>query len=345
MCRSTKEHSLDLIDTITVRHQGSERLVMLFAGKLASLPERERVDLLIVSAIPDDYIPTRSSIIGALARVGVSVADLAQDKEVDLRRFSSCWLSRPITQPGVHFHRILCFEPRYRGNAPEVVGDVFRSIVPFTTGSPPISQVAMPLLASGDQGESPEVMLEALTDASVHWLSAGLPLDRVKIVIRDSRSLRETFSRVKSRHAMVSSGPQSPAFSFDVFVSYSHRNKANIDDLVKNLQGRRPSLRVFLDRLELRPGVAWQQHIFESLDQSRKVICALSPDYLASKVCNEEFNIALIRHREATDGVLLPLYLYTSELPTYMKAIQYEDVREGDHAKIAESAERLLQQL
>src|SRR5262245_52251388 len=116
---------MELVDTIAARHQGSERFVMLFVGDLASLPAREAVDALIVSAFPDDYIPTSTSLIGALARVGVSVAELAQDKEVDLRRFSSCWLSRPIARPGVNFHRLLCFEPRHRGKAPEVVGDVF----------------------------------------------------------------------------------------------------------------------------------------------------------------------------------------------------------------------------
>jgi hypothetical protein len=339
---------MKLIDTISVRHQGNERFVMLFVGDLADLPEREAVDVLIVSAFPDDYIPTRTSLIGALARAGVSVADLARDKEVDLRRFSSCWLSRRIVRPDVNFQRILCFEPSYRGKAPEVVSDIFRSIVPFTTGSPPISQVAMPLLAAGDQGESRELMLEALTDASVHWLSIGLPLDRIKIVIRDSvdsQSLRETFTHVKRRHSDVLYGAQHPSFRFDLFVSYSHKNKPEVDNLVTELHRCRPALRVFLDRLELRPGAAWQQHIFDSLDQSRKVICAFSPDYLASRVCKEEFNIALFRHREAADGVLLPLYLYTAELPTYMKLVQSEDVREGDHVKIAQSAERLLKQL
>jgi hypothetical protein len=339
---------MELIDTIAVRHQGQERLVMLFAGDLAALPEREAVDVVIVSAFPDSYIPTPASLIGALARAGVSVAALAADKEVDLRRFSSCWLSREIEQPGVHFRRILCFEPLQRGKAPEVVGDVFRSIFPFTTASPRISQVAMPLLASGDQGESPEVMLEALTEASVQWLSAGLPLDRVKIVIRrsaDSRTLRETFARIKTRHTAVAGASQHGSYRFDLFVSYSQRNKAEVDALVTELVSRRPGLRVFLDRLELRPGAAWQQHIFDSLDQARKVICAFSPEYLASKVCKEEFHIALLRHREATDGVLLPVYLYSAELPTYMKIFQYEDVREGDRVKIAQSAERLLKQL
>src|SRR5436305_11949872 len=111
---------MELIDSITVRHQGNARCVMLFVGDLASLPERESVDVLIVSAFPDDYEPTPTSLIGALARVGVSVEKLAQAKEVDLRQFSSCWLSRPIGRPGVHFHRLLCFEPRQPGKAPEV---------------------------------------------------------------------------------------------------------------------------------------------------------------------------------------------------------------------------------
>jgi hypothetical protein len=339
---------MELIDTITVRHQGHERLVMLFVGDLATLPEHEAVDALIVSAFPNDYTPTPTSLIGALAQAGISVADLARDKEIDLRQFSSCWLSRPIGRPGVHFRRLLCFEPGYRGDPPEVVGDIFRSIVPFTTGKPPISQVAIPLVASGDQGESHEVMLEALTDASVHWLSAGLPLDRVKIVFRDStryQTLRETFARVKRRHAEPTPRPQHPAFRFDVFVSYCQKNREPVNHLVGRLLGRRPGLRVCIDRLQLRPGAAWQQHIFDALDESRKVICVFSPDYLASKVCKEEFNIALFRHREAADGVLLPVYLYSADLPTYMKLVQYEDVREGDREKIAQSAERLLKQL
>ena len=103
----------------------------------------------------------------------------------------------------------------------------------------------------------------------------------------------------------------------------------------------RPSIRLFLDRLELQAGAAWQQHIFESLDVSRKVVCLYSPAYLASKVCKEEFNIALMHHRESHAGVLLPIYLRSAELPGYMRAIQYEDAREGESARIAVAAERL----
>lgn len=334
---------MDLLDSIQVKHQSHERQVQLFVGDLASLPQEQAVDMLVVSAFPDNYYPTRSSLIGALARKGVSVADLARDKAVDLRQFASCWLSRPILESNVHFRRILCFEPKYRGKAPEVVADIFRSIVPIATDKQPIRQIAMPLVAAGNQGESPAVMLKALAEAAVHWLSAGLSLSCIKIVLQDTPelpSLRQVFREVAQSHIPASTIPQ-PVYQYDVFVSYSQKNKDVVDGLVRSLRQRGSNLRVFLDRLELKLGAAWQQHIFEALERSRRIICVLSPDYLDSRICIEEYHMALIRHRES-GGVLLPLYMYSAPLPLHMKAYQYADAREGDITKIAQFAEAFV---
>lgn len=339
---------MQLVDVITVHNRGVDRSVMLFVGDLAALPASEAVDILVVSAFPDDYLPTARSFIGALHRAGVSVAELARDKAVDLRAFSSCWLSQPVARPDIHFRRVLCFEPASRGRAPELVGDIFRSIIPFVAGTPPVTQVAMPLVASGDQGEPPAAMLESLADAAVHWLSAGLTLDRVKIVLRessDTAELREAFARVKRRAGATPAADPHPVHKFDLFISYSHRDKQAADVLLADIRTRRPFTRMFIDRVELKTGAAWQQHIFESLDDSRKVVCLFSPDYLASKVCKEEFNIALMRHRESDSGVLLPLYLRSAALPGYMRAIQYEDAREGEPKRIAEVVGRLVERL
>ena len=43
------------------------------------------VDILVVSAFPDDYEPTPGSLIGALADAGLPVDDLAVDRAVDVR--------------------------------------------------------------------------------------------------------------------------------------------------------------------------------------------------------------------------------------------------------------------
>jgi hypothetical protein len=63
-----------LLATHVVRHTAGDKYIKLYQGDLAAIPKNEAVDLLIVSAFPDDYVPTPTSLIGALYRRGISVA-------------------------------------------------------------------------------------------------------------------------------------------------------------------------------------------------------------------------------------------------------------------------------
>jgi len=322
------------------------RGIDLTVGDLSALPADHAVDAIVVSAFPDNYLPTSRTVIGALERKGISLSRLAQNRAVDLRQFSSCWLSHAIDQPEFNFKRVLCFEPAMRNSPTELVGDIFRSVIPFTAGNDTITRLAMPLVGSGDRGEDQEEVLDALVQAAVQWLSTGMPLERITIVLHESADidgLTRTFTEAAKRHTQKQ--PSSHEFQFDAFVSYSWEDKHAVDQLVGQLQKVEPQPRLFVDRLELRVGAAWQRHIFESLDASRKVICVYSPAYLRSRVCQEEFNMALLRHRESDDGVLLPVYLQTANLPTYMKLVQYHDAREGDETCIAVAAESLITHL
>jgi TIR domain len=268
---------------------------------------------------------------------------LASRKAVDLRQFASCWLSEPLPPQGLPVRRLLCFEPAVRGRAPELVGDVFRSIVPFLTDHPPIRSIALPLLASGDQGEPREAMLESILTAALHWLEAGLALDTIKIVLREASatpSLQAVFRRIKEAH-YAAQQPAASRCDYDLFVSYAHKDQEPVDVLLANLRLLLPTSRLFVDRFELNPGAAWQQHIFEALDRSRRVLCCLSPHYLASKVCIEEFNIAMIRSRNDENCELIPLYLRSASLPTYMTLFQFDDVREGQSHQLQHCAHRL----
>jgi len=96
-----------------------------------------------------------------------------------------------------------------------------------------------------------------------------------------------------------------------------------------------------MDRLQLDPGTSWQQRIFESLDHCAKVVALLSPAYINSKVCLEEFNIALYRQREASATILIPIYLYSADLPTYMKVTNYVDCREFDRQALSSAVDLL----
>jgi len=375
-------------------HGAKPRWIELLQGDLTELGAGEGFDLLVVSAFPDDYLPTPTSLIGALHRKGLSVAALAQDKGVDLRNNFSCWLSKPVSpaDPGLRFTRILCFEPSRRGAPPEVVGDIFRALMPILAEAPDINSIALPIVAAGNQGCSVAEMLPPLLDAALGWLEKGLPLDCIKIVtLHDTQAAEAETIFDARKHAYLAPRPAAaaplagddfllgggidrgsasdgnfrsmdsgiaspdtapaPAFEtpaepeYDVFISYSRKNAHDSEMLEKALRQHRPEIRIFVDRKNLDVGSAWQIEIFESLDKCRKIVAMLSPEYIASKVCKEEFNIAWLRGREADDDIIFPLYLYSAPLPTYMKYKNFLDCREGDAQRIEDASRRLLDTL
>lgn len=335
------------LDSITVLHGDEERYIELHEGDLTAM--REEVDVLIVSSFPDHYEPTPGTLVASLSQKNISLADLAKDKAVDLRQAFSCWMSNIITSddPDIQFRRILCFEPYTRGHPTEVVGDIFQSLMPFVHGNPPITSIAMPLVATGNQNVPLVDMLEPLLDAAAHWLALGLPVKTLKIVEIDrlkAAELKGAFAVLKRAYT-GSVIKKKQKFKYDVFISYSHDNTEEVHALTGELKKLRPDLRIFLDSSELKTGMAWQQELYENLDDCRKVIAVYSPTYLTSKVCKEEFNIAVFRHRDSEEGVLLPIYLYDADLPTYMKLIQFTDCREGDMNLVREACRGVVSSL
>lgn len=341
-----------LLDSLTITYNDQPRTIELYHGDLADMPPEHAVDVLILSAVPESYRRSTRSVIGALGAKGLSVEALAKNKAIDLRANFACWLSNevPAGLPGIHFKRILCFEPPDRENFPALVGDIFQSLMPFTVGDMPIQRMAISLLASRRSSINlpvPEV-LEPLLDAAVHWMRIGLPVTQLKIVEIDPLRAAEAkgaFAVLKKRYQLAApAAPQKRRYTHDLFVSYAHENSAETQFIVDELRRINPELRVFYDRQSLNTGAAWQQTLFDALDDCAHVLAVYSPAYLASKVCKEEFNIALFRHREEGD-TLLPIYLYSTNLPTYMQLIQFTDCREADRAKLREACAALAARL
>ena len=99
----------------------------------------------------DNYIETPWSVIGALRRdLGISVQDLANDKEEDLRSIFSCWWSKELPEDK-SIRRILCFEGSYKTGARSttVIGEIFRCLVSLSKGTE--IKVMMPLISTGHQ--------------------------------------------------------------------------------------------------------------------------------------------------------------------------------------------------
>lgn len=247
-----------------------------------------------------------------------------------MRSTCSCWLSGEIRflNAGLRFSRILCFEPAVRGRPPELVGDIFRALTPFVGGDPPLKTVAMPIVTSGDQSYPIRAILPPLVDAAYRWLMIGLPVDTIKIVSysrQDSAEATEVFAALKVNYPSENGGSAGER-SYDVFVSYCRKDGSVGASISAELA--KQELRIFFDEQSLDRGVAWQQKIFEALDSCTRVVAVYSPNYLESKVCQEEFNIAWARGRNNSANVIFPVYWASANLPTYMSMLNYVDCRE-----------------
>lgn len=339
---------MELLDFIEVSSGLATHRIELFHGDLSDMPPEHAVDVLVISAFPDNYVPVYTTLIGALSRIGVQVMELSRDKEADLRDTFSCWMSKTLepTSPRLQFKRILVFEPLTRGTPSEVVGDIFQSLMPFVHTDPYVKSIAMPLVATGRQGVAPEQMLIPLIEAAVNWLALGLPVEVIKIVEHSREKaleLKGAFAVLKHQYGMVAdTSPKVPTrFKYDFFISYSHDDFQAVDFLYNALLSAHPEARIFMDRQNLTVGAAWQQELYETIDDCKQVITVYSPTYLSSKVCKEEYNIALMRHREEGD-VLVPIYLQSAQLPTYMRLIQFIDCRESDQDKLQNACQLIL---
>lgn len=319
----------------TIRLSNGSR-IELCIGDLTALPRNTWFDAIIVSAFTNDFRPAPGTLIGALHQKGVSVERLSASKDVDYLEHQGTWLSRsfPSTVPGIGFDRIICFEPRRVGPPPRVVRSLFTALVPILMERPAIRSIAMPVLATGNQGRSLDEMLPAILRAATEAMERGLPLERLAVFIHSEEHLRRATEIFEQEQKRVG--------QFDVFISYAHRDRDAQDLFLSELSTRHPHVRVFLDRVDIRSGVAWQHTIFESLDRCRRIVALLSPSYLDSRMCIEEFNIGLMRNRDTGQDILRPLRMRTARPMTYIDMVQYIDCTEVDRAKVRAAVDTLV---
>lgn len=339
MQRDERIVTFELVDQIDIPDGAMTRRIALYEGDLSAIPPEHHIDILIVSAFPDDYQPTPTSLIGALYQQGLHVDELATNKLHDLRDTSAFWISKPIVGAAAKLNigQIACFEPEMLGSPPTVVGDLFRGLFPFLDDRRN-QVVAMPLLASGDQGWSAEVMLRAILDAASHWLARGLAISELKIVARAGRreALLATMREFRTQLAPLSfTRPPPPAF--DVFLSFSGHDAQAADTAKTALQRREDTKRIFDFRLAIDKGKSWQDEIDLAITSCRSIVAILSPTYFASPECREELMQARLRNKRSAHPVLFPVYWldWGKDLALWLQIVNFVDCREGNHQALA----------
>ena len=178
---------MQLLSQITIPQKAGDATIQLLQGDLTAIPKEHAVDILAISAYPNNYeVVDKATLMAALYAKGIIVADLAKDKAADLLGNLNCWLSKPLPpeqQQQFNFKKILCFEPPPGSEKEKLVANIFRCINNFAFDKQN-NIIAIPVLASGNQKVPMEKMLPAILDAAIFWLESGLPLSYIKLVLR-----------------------------------------------------------------------------------------------------------------------------------------------------------------
>lgn len=305
----------------SVKTPWGDKHIGLFTGELSQLPEP--VDLLVCSAFWRDYLPTRTSLIGALQRdFGVSVAALSAEPELDLKDLG-VWVSQAVDKP--LFGRIACVEMRHTpGKAitqDELRGlydTLFFALRKCRQRGIPVRSVAMHILGTGNQDIPLETSLIPLLAESVAALNSEAALER--IVFFDRRvergiAINECLRRVATgmRTGMA-------------FISYSHADQDIANRIANGLEEN--GVKPWIDHRMIR-NPDYAREIMEGMSQSRAFLLLVSESSMASYDVQRELCNAVgfaAQKRLLIMPVLLQKVKYTDDFAYHLTGLNWEDL-------------------
>ncbi|MBV9157124.1 MAG: AAA-like domain-containing protein [Acidobacteriaceae bacterium] len=137
-------------------------------------------------------------------------------------------------------------------------------------------------------------------------------------------------------------GPDDSLFRYDVYVSYSHRDRDWVKSyLLPNLESA--GLSVFIDPDYLPGGAMWERRLDQAFNQSRNILLIMSPDYFASKWTEIEVGRAMRLLDDEHGRRVIPILLKPAHVPASLQRIQWVNFT-GRLDRI-EPMQRLLQAL
>ncbi|WP_027137218.1 DUF4145 domain-containing protein [Gaetbulibacter saemankumensis] len=143
-------------------------------------------DVLVLSAYHNKYIPAPGTVIEALYKnTGISLLELSQKPQIDLRSSLHCWVSNKIE--GHPFKHIVCIESiktsiEKSGSGENALSDLFGTIALLQYKNLKAGSIALPVLGAGFQKNSIDAILPKLIEKAIDSLNTITSLNTIYFV-------------------------------------------------------------------------------------------------------------------------------------------------------------------
>lgn len=137
--------------------------------------------------------------------------------------------------------------------------------------------------------------------------------------------------------------PVSAVKEYDFFISYSHKQLEQVKEFVTALVAKNSSFNIFYDKTSIPPGGSWIRQISDAIQNSKAVVCILSPEYSKSDVCWDEFQCAKVMELRKKISMIKTInFLNDANMPPMMAIYSYIDCTEGDLEKLRNAVNDLI---
>ena len=331
-----KDKELELKKELSFSSPFGEKKIKVYCGDITEYTHG--IDLLMLSAFQNDYIPTDRSIIGALYREwGISVEEKAQNPLLDLRSFCGCWISRRIqeTEQNPCLRRIGClemspFQSGFSKNFLVRIQSYFQALDLLAIQNIPLERVVLPLLGAGDQAINPRQIVVPLINETLQYLRRSPATKEIVFIERSisktailQNALEKSYSimnetieeehRYKKKHTMV-------------FISYENSDKSIADLLCQKMEER--GIQVWYAPRDIQQG-PYALAIVKAISECSHFITIVSHSSMCSEHVLNEIDMAFDQLSRGI--VLLPFRIdyqaLSAEFSYYLKRQQWMEAQ------------------
>lgn len=260
------------------------------------------IDILTTSAFKGSYAPTPRTVFKALHDCGISVRGLALSPFIDLRKSNNIWLSQELSKNASGISRIGCIELSSYKSAHTSFTDehsllcsirsYFYMLDLASVNGIKMETVALPLLGSGSQGISPELLLIPLINECIDFLKRNQSVKNIYFIEKNpdkamliAESLKKSYRFSEKVNTEQESNSESQATAF---ISYSSKDKNIADNLCAKLERRR--IKVWYAPRNVDGPYA--ESIVQAIDSSDYFIVILSENSIQSQHVLSEVDLA-----------------------------------------------------
>ncbi len=170
---------------------------------------QETIDILVVSAFQNDYLPVPDTLIGGLYTKGVSVEWLAKEPDIDMRAMQHVWLSKALEKETVPYKRIACIElSPYIGTLLDIdivkkrIAALFGMLAAAQYSGVSVKNVVMSIIGANSQKYDAGKMVELILTEGYRALELIPDFSCFKIVVRNRdhfKKLNDAFNKILGR--------------------------------------------------------------------------------------------------------------------------------------------------